>query len=80
MIRSVGQIPATEVPQPSKQDILRDKLSQIISNILVKSQEIGFELVTCECQLISTCPIAKKSKELIKELKNLFELRKEMSM
>ena len=54
---------------------MRDELSKIISNILVKSQEIGFELVVSECPNMSTCPIARKSKELIKELKALFELR-----
>lgn len=62
---------------PAQQDILRDKLSKIISNILFKSQEIGFELVVSECPHLNTCPIVKKSKELIKELKALFELRKE---
>jgi len=61
--------------QPSKQDVVRDELSKIISNILVKSQEIGFELVVSECPNMSKCPIARKSKELIKELKALFELR-----
>ena len=56
---------------------MREKLTQILGDILTKAQEVGFELATLECAKAHECPLVKKSKELIIVLKKLFELRKE---
>jgi len=57
---------------------LREKLTAILTNILTKAQEVGFELATLDCPHAGSCPLVKKSRELIVELKQLFNLRREL--
>jgi len=45
---------------------------------LFKAQELGFELATLDDPKLSNHPVVKKARELIIELKNLFELQKKL--
>lgn len=69
--------------QASQDDVLRQKMAEILSDILAKAQELGFELATIDHSQLARCPSAKplvgKSRELIVALKKLFELRKEFA-
>jgi len=44
--------------------------------LLVKAQELGFELATLDDPKLLDHPVVKKSRELVKELKGLFELQR----
>lgn len=63
--------------------MVRQKLSEILGDILTKAQEVGFELATLDFSAIEKCPEVKplieKSKELITALKKLFAMRKELT-
>jgi len=70
---------ATQQPQqPVISDAVRQRMTQILGEILGKAQEVGFELATLECPDANRCPLVKKSRELIVVLKKLFELRREL--
>jgi len=45
----------------------------------VKAQELAFELATLNCRISANCPLVKKSRELIVELKKMIEIGKKLS-
>jgi len=72
----------TRQPQQTRDDIIRQKLTEVLGDIIVKAQEVGFELATLDYSKLSMCPALKplveKSRELVVALKKLMELRKEL--
>jgi hypothetical protein len=50
-----------------------------MQNLILKANELSFEYSTLECDEITNCPLAKKSKELFKELKKLTEFVRKMA-
>jgi len=66
---NVAQVP-TEV---------RDELTSIMQELLLKTHELSFEYSTMECDSIGNCPLAKKSKELFRTVKKLNELVRQMA-
>jgi hypothetical protein len=64
------------VPQPTPE---QKAFAEALSDVLVKAQELAFELATLNCRLAPNCPLVKKSRELIVELKKMIEIGKKMS-
>ena len=77
-IQPSSNIAVAQQPQPVLNETIRQKMTQILGEILGKAQEVGFELATLDCPHANNCPLVKKSRELIVVLKKLFELRKEL--
>jgi hypothetical protein len=50
-----------------------------MQSMLLKAHELSFEYSTLECDEITNCPLARKSKELFKELKKLTEFIRKMA-
>jgi hypothetical protein len=64
------------IPQPTPE---QKAFAEALSDVLVKAQELAFELATLNCRLAPNCPLVKKSRELIVELKKMIEIGKKMS-
>lgn len=62
---------------------MREKLAEIIGDIIAKAQEVGFELATLDYSQLGRCPglrpLVEKSRELVVSLKKLMEMRKELT-
>jgi hypothetical protein len=58
---------------------VRDELTSLMQELLLKTHELSFEYSTMECEDISNCPLAKKSKELFRTVKKLNELVRQMT-
>jgi hypothetical protein len=63
-----------EIPQE-----VRDELTSLMQELLVKTHELSFEYSTMECPQISGCQLAQKSKELFRVVKRLNELMKRVA-
>lgn len=55
---------------------MRQKVAEKLSTLLMKAQELGFELATLDDPKLLNHPVVVKARELIKELKELFELQR----
>jgi hypothetical protein len=75
--------PAQPTPQvqqtPPIAPEIQNELTTLMQNLILKANELSFEYSTLECDEITNCPLAKKSKELFKELKKLTEFVKKMA-
>jgi len=58
---------------------VRDELTNIMQELLLKTHELSFEYSTCDCEDIQVCPLAQKSKELFKVVKRLNEMMRKMT-
>jgi ERCC4-related helicase len=65
--------------QQAMNDEVRDELTNIIQDMLMKAHEMAFEYSTMECEQINSCPLAKKSRELFKTVKKLNEYVKKLA-
>lgn len=65
-------------PQPIP-DELRDELTSIMQELLLKTHELSFEYSTMDCPEIQKCPLAQKSRELFKVVKELNKLVRQVS-
>jgi hypothetical protein len=70
---------ASIVSQDVMNDEVRDELTSIIQDMLMKAHEMAFEYSTMECEQINSCQLAKKSRELFKTVKKLNEYIKKLS-
>lgn len=66
-----------QVPEISPE--VRDELTGIMQELLMKTHELSFEYSTCDCEEIQTCPLAQKSKELFKVVKRLNETMRKVA-
>ena len=71
---SVPQAPAIGLPEE-----VRDELTTLMQELLLKTHELSFEYSTLDCEEIQTCPLARKSKELFKVVKKLNNLMKKVA-
>jgi hypothetical protein len=80
--------PSTIAPTPQIQPTLatpaispevRDELTGLMQDLLLKTHELSFEFSTMECEEIANCPLAKKSKELFRVVKRLNETVRKMA-
>jgi hypothetical protein len=78
--RDPKEIGSTSIAsQDATNDEVRDELTNIIQDMLMKAHEMAFEYSTMECDQINSCPLAKKSRELFKTVKKLNEYVKKLS-
>jgi hypothetical protein len=73
---------ATQVAKPPAPQVapeMQDALTSLMQELLLKSHELSFEYSTLDCDEISVCPLAKKSRELFKTVKRLNELVRSMN-
>jgi hypothetical protein len=68
-----------EITMTAPTQEVRDELTQLMQDLLLKTHELSFEYSTMECEDISECPLAKKSKELFRVVKLLNEMVKKMA-
>lgn len=63
-------------------EIAKQKVGMVLGEILLKAQEVGFELATLDFSVVSKCPdvrpLIERSRELIIALKRLFAMRREL--
>jgi hypothetical protein len=57
----------------------RDELTSIMQELLLKTHELSFEYSTLDCNTIQKCPLAQKSRELFKVVKELNSLVRKMT-
>jgi hypothetical protein len=50
-----------------------------MQELLLKTHELSFEFSTMECEEITDCPLARKSKELFRVVKKLNETVRKMA-
>jgi len=67
--------PIAVAPAPE----VRDELTVLMQELLLKTHELSFEYSTMECEEINICPLARKSKELFRVVKKLNEIVRKMS-
>jgi hypothetical protein len=78
--RDPKEISSTSIAnQDMMNDEVRDELTSIIQDMLMKAHEMAFEYSTMECEQINSCQLAKKSRELFKTVKKLNEYIKKLS-
>jgi hypothetical protein len=76
---AVPQLPPEAPPAPVIPQEVRDELTAIMQELLLKTHELSFEYSTLDCEEIQNCPLAKKSREIFKVVKHLNELVKKMA-
>jgi len=59
---------------PELSEEVRDKLTTIMQELLLKTHELSFEYSTIDCPKLNECPLAQKSRELFKTVKELNNL------
>lgn len=55
-------------------DQLRDQLTLVMQELLLKTHELAFEYSTLDCGDLMKCPLGRKCRELFKAVKRLNEL------
>ncbi len=75
----VARTPVPTPPPPEIPDEVRNELTAIMQDLLLKTHELSFEYSTIDCPQLSTCPLAQKSRELFKVVKELNNLVKRVS-
>jgi hypothetical protein len=71
---TVAPTPPTTIPPE-----VRDELTFIMQNVLLKTHELSFEYSTMECEELANCPLGRKCKELFREVKKLNEIIRKMT-
>lgn len=66
--------PIAEIPSE-----LRSKMQDLMSELIFDAQEVGFCLAELECDKRSECELVKKTKQLVKRIRELFELQRELT-
>ena len=66
-------------PTPVIPDEVRDELTALMQELLLKTHELSFEYSTLDCEKIQECELAKKAKELFKVVKKLNKLVRRMA-
>jgi len=74
---TIAPPPPPPAAQPS--DELTRKVSDALNEVLMKAQEVSFELATLECKEAPNCPLAKTTRELVVGLKKLFNVSRQAS-
>jgi hypothetical protein len=71
--------PPTPTPTPAAiPPEVRDELTSLMQELLLKTHELSFEYSTLECDKIKDCPLAQKSRELFRTVKQLNNLVRKM--
>jgi hypothetical protein len=71
--------PPTPTPTPATiPPEVRDELTSLMQELLLKTHELSFEYSTLECDKIKECPLAQKSRDLFRTVKKLNALVRQM--
>jgi len=70
---------STTPAPPTIPEAVRDELTALMQELLLKTHELSFEYSTLDCPKIQNCELAKKAKELFKVVKKLNKLVREMA-
>lgn len=54
-------------------------MQDLMSELIFDAQEVGFCLAELECEKRSECDLVKKTKQLVKRIRELFELQRELT-
>ena len=73
-----GTISAIPQVAPLTDDV-RKKLGEVITELIFDAQEVGFELAMLKCPDREKCPLVSKTRELIKKVRELFELQRKLT-
>jgi len=65
--------------EPTVDLVIREKLGDLITSLIFTSQDVGFELAMLKCSQRENCPLVEKTRDLIKQVRELFELQREMA-
>ena len=68
-------VPQVSTPVPPE---VRDELTSLMQELLLKTHELSFEYSTLECDKIKECPLAQKSRDLFRTVKKLNALVRQM--
>ena len=66
-------------PAPPISPEVRDELTALMQDLLLKTHELSFEYSTMECDELSSCPLGKKAKELFRVVKKLNQTVRKMA-
>jgi hypothetical protein len=66
-------------PEQAVSPEVRDELTALMQDLLLKAHELSFEYSTLDCEKIQECPLARKSRELFRVVKHLNEVVKKMT-
>jgi len=66
--------PITAIP-----DEVREELTALMQELLMKAHELSFEYSTIDCEQLRDCSLALKAKELFKVVKKLHELMRKIT-
>jgi len=58
---------------------VRDKISELITDILFSAQELAFCLLRLKCDKKDQCELASKSLELAERVSDLIKIQREMT-
>ena len=58
---------------------VQKEVSDIIMTMLQKAHELAFELATCECPKVNSCPVAQKAREIVKQIKRLVAVQRKLT-
>jgi len=72
---SATVVAPTPTPLPPE---VRDELTALMQELLLKTHELSFEYSTLECDKIKECPLAQKSRDLFRTVKKLNQLVRQM--
>jgi hypothetical protein len=78
----MGVSPQQMMQPPTAQEIapeVREALTSIMQELLLKTHELSFEYSTLDCNMIQKCPLGQKSRELFRVVKELNNLVKKMN-
>ncbi len=65
-----------QTTQKSKEDIIRERITQVVGKLLTEAGELAFELGEIDLEKCRKCPLLKRTLNMLKLLK---QLRKELS-
>lgn len=81
--RRKKETPVTEAgirpPVVTELEELRTKIGNIIADLVWDANDVALALAELECPDRDKCPLAKATKKLIKKLREMFEIQRELS-
>jgi len=75
----VSALAKPEEAEPTIDTALQQELSDAITQLVFTSQDLSFELAMLECDRHKECKLVKRSRELVKEVRKLFDIQKRMT-
>lgn len=60
-------------------DVVTQKVNEIMQKMIATTNELALEVATIECNQSNTCPICLKARELVKLIKELYNMLKQIA-